>query len=74
MEVLHPLLCFYILEVISFFFFFLLVFRAALTVYGGSQARGRIGAVAACLHHSHSNVGSKPSLRPTLQLMAMLDF
>ena len=25
------------------------------------------------LHHSHSNVGSKPPLRPTPQLMAMLN-
>ena len=42
-------------------------------VYGGSQARGLIGARAAGLHHSHSNVGSKPRLQPTPQLMAMLD-
>ena len=41
--------------------------------YGGSQARGPVGAVAAGLHHSHSNVGSEPRLRPTPQLMAMLD-
>jgi len=26
--------------------------------YGSSQARGRIGAVAAGLHHSHNNAGS----------------
>ena len=44
---------------LSFFFFFL---RAAPVAYGSSQARGRIGAVAASLHHSHSNVGSKPGL------------
>ena len=31
------------------FFFFL---RAAATTYGGSRARGRIGAIAAGLHHS----------------------
>ena len=30
------------------------------TEYGGSQARGRIGAVAAGLYHSHSNAGSEP--------------
>ena len=42
-------------------------------VNGGSQARGRIGAVAAGLHHSHSNVGSKPRLKPTPQLRATLD-
>ena len=37
---------------------------------GRSQARGWIGSVAAGLHHS--NAGSKPSLRPTPQLMATL--
>ena len=38
-----------------YIFFF---FRAAPEVYGRSQARGRIGAAAAGLCHSHSNVGS----------------
>ena len=38
------------------------VFRAAPTAYGGSQARGRIGAVAAGLHHSHSHAESEPCL------------
>ena len=38
--------------------------------YGGSQARGPIGAVATGLHHSHSNARSKLNLRPTLQLTA----
>ena len=32
---------------------------AAPMAYGGSHARGLIGAVAAGLHHIHSNVGSK---------------
>ena len=41
--------------------------------YGGSQTRGRIGAVATGLRHSHSNAGSDPHLQPTLQSMAMLD-
>ena len=41
--------------------------------YGGSQARGRIGAIAASLRQSHSNVGSEPCLRPTPQLTATLD-
>ena len=53
-----------------FFFFFL---RAAPMSYGGSQARGRIGATAASLGHSHSNARSKLCLRPTPQLMAMPD-
>ena len=47
-------------------FFFL--FRAAPMAYGSSQARGRIGAAAAGLHHSHSNTRSKPHLQPTPQL------
>ena len=33
--------------------------RTAPAAYGGSQARGLIGAVATGLHQSHSNVGSK---------------
>ena len=41
--------------------------------YGSSQARGRIGAEAAGLGHSHSNGGSKLHLRPMPQLMAMPD-
>ena len=41
--------------------------------YGGSQARGTIGAVAAGLPHSHSNIRSKPHLQHTPQLMAMPD-
>ena len=35
------------------------LFRAAPAAYGGSQARGLVGAVAAGLHHSHSNAGSQ---------------
>ena len=42
-------------------------------VYGGTQARGLIGAIAADLHHSHSNARSKPPLRPIPQLTAALD-
>ena len=41
--------------------------------YRGSQARGRMGAVAAHLRHSHSNASSEPCLQPTPQLMAMPD-
>ena len=47
--------------------------RAASVAYGGSQARGRIGAAATGLHHSHSYAGSEPSLRPTPQLTATPD-
>ena len=34
-------------------------FRAIPLAYGGSQARGQVGAAAAGLHHSHSNAGSE---------------
>ena len=57
----------------TFFFFHFCLFRAAAVAYRGSQARGLIGAVAARLHHSHSNVGSELHLRPTPQLTAMQD-
>ena len=39
-----------------------LLFSATPAAYGGSQARGPIGATAACLHHSHSNARSEPHL------------
>ena len=56
------------------FFLFLVFFRAALTAYGGSQARGLIGAVVTGLRQSHSNAGSEPRLlRPTPPLTATLD-
>ena len=48
-------------------------FGAAPEPYGGSQVRGLIGAVAAGLHHSHSNAGFKPHLQPTPQLIATPD-
>ena len=43
--------------------------------YGSSQARGRFGAAAASLYHSHSHgiERSEPHLRPTPQLAAMPD-
>ena len=56
-----------------FFFFVLCPFRASPAAYGGSQARGLIGAVAAGLHHSHSNARSEPHLGPTPQLTATRD-
>ena len=56
-----------------YFLFFFSLFRATPTAYGGSQARGQIGDRAASLHHSHSNTGSKPHLRPTPQRTTMPD-
>ena len=46
---------------------------AAPAAYGGSQARGLIGAVATGLHQSHSNMGSEPHLQLTAQLTAAPD-
>ena len=56
-----------------FWFFFFLLFRATLATHGGFQPRGRIGAIAASLHNSHSNTGAKSHLRPTPQLTALKD-
>ena len=73
----------------SFYFFFIFIYFiflsfcfvvvvvaiswAAPAAYGGSQARGLIGAVAASLCQSHSNAGSEPRLQPTPQLTATPD-
>ena len=58
---------------IFYFLFFLPFSRAAPAACGDSQARGRIGAVAAGLHHSHGNAGSELYLQPTPQLTATPD-
>ena len=55
------------------FFSFLPFLGLLLWHIGGSQARGLIGAVAARLCQSHSNVGSEPRLQSTPQLVATLD-
>ena len=54
---------------VGLFVFCLFAFsRAAPAAYGGSQARGPIGAVATGLRQSHSNAGSEPPrLQPTPQ-------
>ena len=52
---------------------FILLFRAALAAYGGSQARARVGATVAGLRHIHSNSGSEPCLQPTAQLRGTPD-
>ena len=62
-----------VLQIFFFFFFLFLLFRATPSACGGYQARGWIGAAAVGLHHSHSNVGSEPSLRPTPQPTATPD-
>ena len=54
-------------------FYFLSFSRATPMAYGGSQARGLIGAVAAGLYQNYSNTGSELRLQPTAQLLATLD-
>ena len=58
---------------LSFFFFVFCLFMAAPMAYEVSQVRGRIGAVAAGLCHSHSHAGSEPCLNYTSQLMVTPD-
>ena len=55
------------------YFIIIILFRATPMAYGGSEAKGLIGDVAAGLHHNHSNVGSETYLQPTPQLSAMRD-
>ena len=63
----------YSINDILFFFFFFCLFRVATAAYGGSQARGGIRAAATGLCHSRNNVGYKPCLQSTSQLMAIPD-
>ena len=58
---------------IYFFFCLFAIFWAAPAAHGGSQARGRIAAIANGLRQSHSSTGSEPRLRPTSQLTATPD-
>jgi len=69
-------MCHFVVDFLKLFIYLFLsfcLFRATPTAYGGSQARGPIRAVAAGLRHSHSNVGSEPSLWPIPQLMSTPD-
>ena len=69
----HLLNPFYFFKFNLILFFVFLSFRATPVAYRGPQARGLIRAVAAGLHHSHSNAASKPCLPPTPQPMPTLD-
>ena len=60
-------------DFILFCFVFFAISWSTPAVYGGSQARGLIGAVDAGLRQSHSSVGSELRLRPTPQLTATPD-
>ena len=55
------------------FLFICLLFRVIPTEYGGFQGKGLIGAVAAGLHYSHSNTGSKLCLWPIPQFQGTPD-
>ena len=57
---------------VTFFFFGL--FRAVPTAYGSSQARSRIRAANASLHHNHSHVGSKPYLSEPASSWILVEF
>ena len=58
-------------RIMCFLVFLVFCLWATHTTYGGSQARGIIGTIAASLRHSHGNTRSKLHLRPTPQLRAM---
>ena len=64
-ETVLPFLFLWLLVYGCIYTYFFIFFRAALEAYGGSQARGRIEAVAASLHHHHSNARSESCLQPT---------
>ena len=79
-DVAHLFMCFLAICIVFFGEIFLWVicplffscsFMARPMAYRSSLARGQIGAVAASLHHSHSNAGSEPHLQPTPQLATM---
>ena len=71
-KIVRHFFCFGVLFLFLFLFLFCLfaISWAPPAEYGGSQARGRIGAGATGLRQSHSNAGSEPRLRlqPTPQL------
>ena len=66
---LSRIICLTSMDNFFFFFFFFCLFRAIPMAYGGSQARGRIEAIMASLHHSHSNAKyltqwMRPGIKP----------
>lgn len=61
----------FFIETYNFLPFFF--FKGRTRSLGGSQARGRIGTVAAGLCHGYSNARFQPNLQPTPQLIAMPD-
>ena len=55
------------------YFFPFFLFRAAPAAHGGSQARGRIEATAASLHHTHSKARLELYLWLMPELVVMPD-
>ena len=74
-SIMPPASCFWPIFFFVFFFFFCFFAfsRAVPAAYGGSQARGLIGAVAVGLSQSHSNAGSEPRLQTSTQVTAVPD-
>ena len=64
---------FFFFTPVSLHFFFFWLYRSTPSAYRHSQVRDHIGAAAASLHLSHSNLGSELHLRPIPQLMATTD-
>ena len=56
-----------------FLSFFLFLSFATPVAYGSSQAKGRMGAMATGLHHSHRNARSELHLQTTSLLVATPD-
>ena len=73
MELMHNGLHLQHSNIFNFIYLFIFPFKAVPAAYGSSQARGRIGATAVSLCHSHSNEGSEPHLQPVLQLVVRLN-
>ena len=63
----------YMYVFIYLFYLLFCLLRAAPAAHGGSQARGPVGAAAASLLHSHSDMRSELCLQLTPQLMAIPD-
>ena len=61
-QLLYIAFTLFIYFIIYLFFVFLPFLGPLPKAYGGSQARGLIGAVATSLRQSHSNAGSEPCL------------
>ena len=70
---MHILFLFFVVVIVVVVVVVVAISWAAPAAYGGSQARGLIGAVATGLRQSHSNAGSEPRLQPTPQLTATPD-